>query len=469
MDSSSASLDIDDLNARLQLISDAATSPIVSKNAVDTQSIRRQTLTPPSSFTLHPITREDNETRSYHELIRLDGRPVCSLLDFQKAYNTPQQRAKVLIPWLNVLDIENLDREDIKAFTTQLEQWEQFQEWQLETRGMPRTMGNNDSTEFRHFLNEKRRAFRAIGEEQIADGPNFETSMRRQWQQQHDLESHAGLKGQAMNTYKATRETMAVTKRRLRAAGFKSRRPFKFHNDPKEQDERTTWIEYLSFECHFQHTGNDRLRQLGEVNKMEEPELKTGESFDTGQGKPKTPRQRPRRRNGTADPQAEQQNSLMEAQQSWPEPDGSKPILGGGVVSRKSWQQTTKQWHEIQQQRLDWIIAQITSIEASNQTRHVTQSSTKRKRGDNEDENQNEEKDGAQGGSPKKRRKIRGSKPRYQASGLRLHVNTKATQRQRPAAPRQKQSRMMVDLICPIPQTRSTSNDGHRRSVRLHG
>ena len=445
MDTASSRINPNDLNAKLQLLSDAAASPVALDSSVGTQPNSRQTLTPPSSFTPPPITREDEETRSYQELIRLGGRPVCSLVDFQKAYRTPQQHARALIPWLDELDTKNLHSDDIKAFTTQLEQWIHFQEWQLETRGRPCTMHGSNSSEFQHFLEEKRQVFLAMGEERIADGLNFEASMRTQWQQRLDVRGRAGLRDQGMNRHKGARESMAATKRRLKAAGFNGRRPFRFHNDPNQQDERATWIEYLRFECWWQ----DRTTQIHEANKAEDPDLETGQSSVTGLKDSKTGRPRPRRTK-TTNPRAELHSSFVEVRQSHDEANDPE-IIPIAQAPQNSLQHKRNEENELQQRRLEWIIAQIASIEASTQA-PVPNPTAKRNRGDDEDGSKDEDATQA-GGSLRKKRTISGRKTRPQAPGSRSKDVNVVAKSPRKAAPEvQKQSRMMLGLICPVPE-----------------
>ena len=429
-----------------------------------TQADRRQTLTPPSSFAPPPVTREDEETYSYHELIRLGGRPVCSLADFKKAYRTPQQHARALIPWLDVQDIENLRSEDIKAFTTQLEQWRHFQHWQSTTRGIPYVMHGKNSSEFQHFLEEKRRGFRAMGEERIANGPDFEASMWTQWQQRHDVKSRTSRREEASNTRKGARESMAATKRRLKAAGFNSRRPFRFHNDPKEQDERTTWIEYLRFECWLQDTCGDRATQPSEADKAGGLDIDAGQSLVTNLEDLKTGRPR---RTKTTGPRAELHTSFAEAQQSRDGANGPE-TMPSAQVTRNSRELKRNEEHELQQRRLEWIMAQLASIETNTQAPLGPRSTTKRKRGDDEDEIEDEDAAQAEGSLRKKKRDISGRKTRRQVPGPRpKDVNVDPKSRRKAALEELKQPRMMLGLICPVQETRTISDDGHRRSVRL--
>lgn len=210
---------------------------------------RQRTLTPPATFKLPAISSEDEETSSYHELQRRGGRPVRPLEDFQKALRIPQPHVEVLKPWLHVLEIGDIRSEDVKPFTTQLESWKEFEQWQLETRGVAIHAQDTSLTDFSQFLEEKRRVFLAMGETRIAEGPNFEATIKVQWQQRQNIQIPEPTQRRVMRHEHQTRETMAKAKQRLKRAGFTSERSFRFLKNPKTQDARTTWIEYLRFEC----------------------------------------------------------------------------------------------------------------------------------------------------------------------------------------------------------------------------
>ena len=273
---------------------------------------------------------------------------------------------------------------------------------------MPHAIHGNSSTEFLQFLEEKRRVFRAMGEERIVDAPDFEAAIRTQWQHWQEVKRRTGRREQASSTRKAPREIISVTKRGLKAAGFNSRRPFSFHNDPKEQDERTTWIEYLRFECWWQDTCGDRATQLGEADNAGGSDQEAGQYLITSPGDLKT--RRPRLgRTRTTDPRAELHPSFEEAQLPR---DGAKDpeTMPGAQIPRNSRESKRIKEYELQQRRLEWIVAQLASIEANTHACFGLRSTTKRKRAD---EDKIEDKDAMQAeGLLRKKRNINAKKTR---------------------------------------------------------
>jgi hypothetical protein len=124
----------------------------------------------------------------------------------------------------------------LPLFSKQLEHWRTFQlYWQWGNRG---SAGRDAG--FAAFLASMKTDYLDKGElEAVADEDSFESMARRMWQYEQPK-----LTVSSTNTERFTSYVRAM-KKRLGSHSFTH--PFHLSKDPREQDEWTTWVEYLNY------------------------------------------------------------------------------------------------------------------------------------------------------------------------------------------------------------------------------
>ena len=129
-------------------------------------------------------------------------------------------------------------------FSRQLRRWEEFQKWQLGNR--------RQAVGFPAYLAEKCREFERMGAAaKITAQPGFEQTVRHQWEVEYghgqpQREDHGNDDDDAEPAFSRYAEAV---RRLLMDHGFVQ--PFQLLADPKQQDQWTTYIEYLAFECSY--------------------------------------------------------------------------------------------------------------------------------------------------------------------------------------------------------------------------
>ena len=125
-------------------------------------------------------------------------------------------------------------------FSRQLRRWKEFRRWQQGNRRQ--TVG------FPEYLDEQRLEFERMG---VAAGwtarPDFEQAIRSQWEDEYghgrQQPGNGDDPGAVLSRYaEAAREL-------LMDCGFIQ--PFQLQADPRQQDQWTTYVEYLAFECYW--------------------------------------------------------------------------------------------------------------------------------------------------------------------------------------------------------------------------
>ncbi|KAG5931842.1 hypothetical protein E4U53_001574 [Claviceps sorghi] len=169
------------------------------------------------SATYSPGRKEYEILQAYNSLIEAGGRPVCPLGDTYHVSKDPERYLEILVPWIGgcpTTSDRGLDWKDI--FQQQLLNWQQFRAWQ-------RVQRDDDQADRKQTFS-----------------PSSRGSSSK-------LEIHV----------ESTRE-------RLTHCGFT--KSFCFHNDAERQDDWTTWIEYLSFECYCLDDCSRHLTAAGMAN-----------------------------------------------------------------------------------------------------------------------------------------------------------------------------------------------------------
>lgn len=183
---------------------------------------------------------KEHQIRCYYELIDDGGRPPCSLETLDKIYESPADYVEMLRPWLGNLTFP-LNPDDLGVFSRPLERWREFRRWQGNNRGVDMTGDENLAA----FRDEKRRYFESTGLGKMTTAPYFDETIYQMWQQeqlrrQRKQDSFGEVCGGTFDEY--------VEAARRRLGGHSFTEAFDLLEDPKQQSERVTWIEYLEFE-----------------------------------------------------------------------------------------------------------------------------------------------------------------------------------------------------------------------------
>lgn len=219
-----APLDIEELAARLTAAAAAMDTPSRPSRG------RSLTLSP------EPRIIEDFESACYHELIEDGGRPPFPLSRLEEVLNDPESHHELLRPW--VQDLRSRSRDDGQAISRERDRWLDFRKWQLDNRGIAADEG------FPEYLEAKRRDYKAMKASELTDDPEFEDTMRRRWERERgNCQQQQDRNDRGVEIFSAYAE---VAKRRLADHGFTQ--PLQLEEDPKRQDQWTTWVEYLEFE-----------------------------------------------------------------------------------------------------------------------------------------------------------------------------------------------------------------------------
>ncbi|KFY97457.1 hypothetical protein V500_02050 [Pseudogymnoascus sp. VKM F-4518 (FW-2643)] len=118
--------------------------------------------------------------------------------------------------------------EDWQVFSRQLRRWKEFRKWQLDNR--------KKTVEFSEYLCEQRRQFVRIGEHtEVPALRSLEQALRRRWKDKYDDAETL------LSRYAEAEKSLLID------CGFEE--PFQLQADPKQQNQRTTFVEYLAFKC----------------------------------------------------------------------------------------------------------------------------------------------------------------------------------------------------------------------------
>jgi len=337
---------------------------------------------------------QEYETKCYQALLDDGCRPLflISLL-LQVSTNADAYR-DLLRPWTRYPGTSNPD--DWQVFSRQLRRWKEFRKWQLGNRRQ--TVGFSD------YLNEQQCEFERMG---VAAGwtarPDFEQAIRSQWEDEYGHgQQHPGKgddAGAVLSRYNQ------ATKRLLMDCGFVQ--PFELHADPKQQDQWTTYVEYLAFEYFWlgrfarsaqklrvQHNaGWEGLVKAGvvepidavgdlastEIEDMRERELervaRAARSFtaaarttatDTTKETCTQTRRRPRTRRGQNSPSHPQKN--LQSPQSPIDGIAPRNDLVDEYVHNTQKYQSAKAEADHQQRMVEWVRSEISKIAAEQKT-----------------------------------------------------------------------------------------------------
>ncbi|KAI0118688.1 hypothetical protein GGR51DRAFT_129437 [Nemania sp. FL0031] len=189
-----------------------------------------------TSTTVSPVPPENNnrfETFCHDELVKAGGRPAASVEHIFCTPKDTEASRKIFAPWLDDIILDSRDGDVPSLFSTQLEDWMAFQQkWQWDNRG--RFAGEEG---FSAYLEWERRLWLHKGQDLVVSAPSFEHTTREIWKQEERFLERSGKDGFAAYA--------RAVEKRLVSHGFTQ--AFRLTEDPRRQDARSTWIEYLAY------------------------------------------------------------------------------------------------------------------------------------------------------------------------------------------------------------------------------
>ncbi|KAI0855151.1 hypothetical protein F4860DRAFT_54298 [Xylaria cubensis] len=193
-----------------------------------------------TSLPPQPNRPKDHQSRCYQWLVSDGCKPWCSLETLDEITENPEAHVELLQPWLGGEPVSSLRR--LGLFSRQLQCWTDFRRWQRVNRGLS-IVGEED---FTSFLDEYRRTMESKGFGQVTAQPDFETTIRRMWPNEQAARLWQWRRRREVLKGKFPEYAEAA---RVRLAHHGFTQSFELLEDAEKQDDRTTWIEYLEFEC----------------------------------------------------------------------------------------------------------------------------------------------------------------------------------------------------------------------------
>ncbi|RTE69614.1 hypothetical protein BHE90_015996 [Fusarium euwallaceae] len=235
METSPQPLDLDDLDERLRQV-----PPNGDPTASQPQPQSLEQPKHPSPATNRRNYSKEIEILYYNLLIKDDGRPLYPIELIDEVFETPEKHRELIQP----LQMEPEASQPFDLFREQGGMWRDFRRWQKDNRGL-----EDENDIYEAYVEESRfwgqlkpESAQAEFEEKLKKNPFF---LQREWGYQQEERNRQRLRCQERGCNGAADYFEAV-KRRLASHGFT--RPFELKEDPTQQDQLTTWIEYLGYE-----------------------------------------------------------------------------------------------------------------------------------------------------------------------------------------------------------------------------
>ncbi|CAJ2508626.1 Uu.00g136520.m01.CDS01 [Anthostomella pinea] len=207
----------------------------------------RSPQSPARSPTASPPPTQGNagyEAFCYNELLRTGGRPAVSLELLTCGSGGLQQ---AIAAWVDDKGSRLGDGDVPEIISAQLEHWNVYQQrWQWDNRG--KAAGEAG---FPAYLAWQKKTLLHKGEVDIAFDPSFDSTMKRMWDHEPTSLEESGREG-----FAAYAEAV-----RKRLAMHHFTQPVRLSEDPCQQDDWTTWVEYLSYVywCRDRHAAAMKL------------------------------------------------------------------------------------------------------------------------------------------------------------------------------------------------------------------
>ncbi|RDA87953.1 hypothetical protein CP532_3416 [Ophiocordyceps camponoti-leonardi (nom. inval.)] len=183
----------------------------------------------------------DAETKAYKKLVKDGGRLPFPIIMIEEVVRNTEQYHDMLWPFMGAHPRDS--KASRSVFQVQLKRWQNFRKWQLDNRGLKEEDNDDD---FSSYLEKIKRLY--TKNECTYELAGLETDPSKEmaiWldlqrMRDHQKQHHREPGCETLSQYAEAIE------RRLARHGVTQQ--FDLHEDPKQQDRLTTWVEYLSFE-----------------------------------------------------------------------------------------------------------------------------------------------------------------------------------------------------------------------------
>lgn len=309
---------------------------------------------------------QEYQARCYQALLEEGGRPLFDVGLLPSISANVDEYHDLLRPWR--LYPDSTHPTDWEVFHRQLFRWQEFGAAQLWHRG--RTL------DFSEYLEQKRRHAHMQGRaKKYIYGVGYEQVQRGLWEREHGP-SHPQRYDTDDEAKAAIVEYNHVLKKLLEQYGFAQ--PFQLHLDLKKQDQWTTFVEYLGFECHQLHLVTESTQRM-----CPEPVAEREAPFATSTA---SQHKRGYRLEGDAtatDDQKEthgqtakrQKQSKTRVNQEHADPEENislpNPALSRATRAREQKYQEAKARVVYHQHRVEWILSEISKIEAEQKSKET--------------------------------------------------------------------------------------------------
>ncbi|KAI8683292.1 hypothetical protein NCS56_00453400 [Fusarium sp. Ph1] len=194
-----------------------------------------------SPATNHRAHSKEVETIYYQQLVNDGGRPLYPIELIDEVLEKPEEHRQLIQP----LQSYPGNNQPFNIFLEQNERWKDFRKWQKDNRGL-----EDENDTYEAFVKEV-----SFWEERSNldwAQMRFEAEMKRnplhlepQWRYEMKARNRQRLRCREHDCNGPADDFEAV---KCRLANHGLTRPFELKGDPKQQDQLTTWIEYLSYE-----------------------------------------------------------------------------------------------------------------------------------------------------------------------------------------------------------------------------
>lgn len=184
------------------------------------------------------------ETAAHARLIADGGRPPYSIALIDRVAQHPNAYRETLMPWQEFP--ENTELRWDYIFRQQLARWEDFRAWQKDNRG---TLDDDEG--FLAFADQHRPSYTMVAAAHRTTlsedaKQHIEESLRQAWEREATKRRYDNHYLRETQSYSSFSDYVEHVTRRLVHHGFTD--PFELCQDPVQQDQAPTWIEYLNYE-----------------------------------------------------------------------------------------------------------------------------------------------------------------------------------------------------------------------------
>lgn len=185
------------------------------------------------------VNLRNNETEAYSDLVNDGCPPLYPISLLEQVSRNPEEHREMLWPfWAYPRDYTA----SWLVLQRQLKRWQDFRNWQNDNRSL-----KDDDDGYTAYVEMRKRGCIKDGElKELAEIEADPECLRSGWERHEHYIRRWQRRWQREPDCDGFPHYSDAMKRRLARHGFTW--PFQLHEDPKQQDRLTTWIEYLSFE-----------------------------------------------------------------------------------------------------------------------------------------------------------------------------------------------------------------------------